>query len=119
MILVPLGRELRFQPRRSRALGAPPSTFHSTTLPPCLGSAAMRWIQEWGLTHSNLTTDPSSLTGWFWSNSAPNEWWAQAAPEAPVASRAPAAATPKDLMRITALLLRGCARRDDRMAGKR
>src|ERR1700761_3117968 len=79
MILVPGGSEFRFQPRRSRALGAPPSTFHSTILPPSLGSAAMRWIHECGFTHSNLTTVPSSLTGWFWSNSAPNEWWAKAA----------------------------------------
>ena len=74
MILVPCGRELRFQPRRSRALGAPPSTFHSTTLPPWFGSGARMWIQECGFTHSNFITVPSSLTGLVESNSAPNEW---------------------------------------------
>src|SRR5215469_17741285 len=105
MIWVPFGSELRFQPRRSRALGAPPSTFHSTVLPPWLASGAMMWIHECGFTHSNTSTVPSILTALVESNSELNEWWAEAAPAAPRASRAAPAATPRVFIPIIALLL--------------
>ena len=43
MILVPAGSEFLFQPRRSSALGAPPSTRQ--TLP----SGVLMWIHECGI----------------------------------------------------------------------
>src|SRR5215469_5931416 len=102
MMWVPFGSELRFQPRRRRALGAPPSTFHSTILFPWLGSGAMMWIHECGFTHSNTITVPSILTALVESNSELNEW---RAPAAPRASRAAPAATPRVFIPIIALLL--------------
>ncbi len=55
MISVPAGSEFRFQPRRSSALGAPPSTRQRYTRPLIVASM---WIHECGLTHSNFTTLP-------------------------------------------------------------
>src|SRR5204863_10024080 len=49
-ISVPGGSELRFQPRRMRAFGAPPSTIHSVTVPS--GFFTSMWIHECGLIHS-------------------------------------------------------------------
>src|SRR5688572_32542235 len=89
MMSVPAGSEFLFQPRRSSALGAPPSTRQRWVRP---FTWASRWIHEWGLTHSNLTTLPSSRIGLLRSNSVANEWWATAAPAAPTASTAPIAA---------------------------
>jgi len=86
MMSVPAGSEFLFQPRRSRALGAPPSTRQ------VVPSAVRRWIHECGLTHSNFTTLPSSRIGLLRSNSVANEWCATAAPAALTASTAPIAA---------------------------
>ena len=86
MMSVPAGSEFLFQPRRSRALGAPPSTRQ------VVPSDTRKWIHEWGLTHSNFTTLPSSRIGLLRSNSVANEWCATAAPAAPTASTAPIAA---------------------------
>ena len=58
---VPGGSELRFQPRRSSALGAPPSTAHSSTVPS--GFVTLMCSHECGLTQRNSLTVPSIVTG--------------------------------------------------------
>ena len=68
---VPVGSVFFVQPRRSSALGAPPSTAHSSVPPLLFGTLTIS--QECGFTHLNSLTVPSSVTGWFASNSAANE----------------------------------------------
>src|SRR5262245_51407969 len=49
-ISVPSVNEFLFQPRRSSAFGAPPSTIQRSTFP-VEGSFTSIWIHEWGLIH--------------------------------------------------------------------
>src|SRR5215468_9755487 len=71
LTLVPAGSESLFQPLRNNTDGDPPSIFHRWTEPS--GCVTSLCSQECGLTHSIITTLPSSVTGLFWSNSAENE----------------------------------------------
>src|SRR3954466_15246185 len=75
-ISVPAGSEFLFQPRRSNALGAPPSTIHFSTVPSSFFTSM--WIHECGLIHSILVTVPFNVTGFLASNSAAKEWCASA-----------------------------------------
>src|SRR5688572_25246764 len=70
-ISVPAGSESRFQPRRIKAFGAPPSTIQVVTVPSAFLTSM--WIHECGLIHSIFFTVPRSLTGFLASNSAANE----------------------------------------------
>src|SRR6267378_138298 len=88
VISMPGGSEFLFQPRRSSAFGAPPSTAQRSTFPS--GPFTSMWIQECGLLHSILTTVPFILTGLFASNSAANEWCAVTGAAAATSSAAPA-----------------------------
>src|SRR5262245_19359170 len=97
-ISVPSVSEFLFQPRRSNAFGAPPSTIQRSTFP-VAGSFTSMWIQECGLIHSIFTTVPRSLTGRFASNSAAKEWCAETW-TANTATNAAAAAMLKSFVRI-------------------
>src|SRR5262245_21198905 len=99
LILVPAGSELRFQPRRSSAFGAPPSTIHFWTSPD--GVVTSMWIHECGLIQSIFVTVPSSWTGRFASNSAANEWCPREGAAAAVSSEP--MATLKSFMRIAVI----------------
>ena len=68
---VPGGNVSRVQPRRSSALGAPPSTAHSSTVPS--GFVTLMCSHECGLTQRNSLTVPSIVTGLLASNSAAKE----------------------------------------------
>ena len=68
---VPAGSELRFQPKRISTEGDPPSIFHRSTEPS--GFFTSMCSQECGLTHSIMTTCPSSVTTLLASNSAEKE----------------------------------------------
>src|SRR5947209_9776567 len=63
-------------PARSRVLGVPPSTIHST----CANSGLVfiTCTQACGLIHTTLVTLPRSSTGDLPSNSAAKAWWATA-----------------------------------------
>src|SRR5579859_3475741 len=63
-------------PARSRVLGVPPSTIHSTWAKS--GLVFCTCTQACGLIHSTLTTLPRSSTGDLPSNSAAKAWWATA-----------------------------------------
>src|SRR5262249_17458248 len=100
LILVPAGSESRFQPRRASTLGEPPSTAQCSTVPS--GLVTSMCSQEWGLTHSILTTFPSRTTVLDPSNSAEKEWCAVNGIVA--ASNRPTLATRLSLLRIGLLL---------------
>src|SRR5262245_45135734 len=100
-----MGSEFLFQPRRSSAFGAPPSTAQVSTFPS--GPFTSMWIQECGLLHSILMTVPLIVTGLFASNSAANEWCARIGTAAATNS---AAMTENSFIR-TGSLLPGLLRR--------
>src|SRR6185503_143624 len=97
-ISVPGRSEFLFQPRRRSAFGAPPSTIHCSVFPS--GVLTSMWIQECGLIHSIFVTTPRSLTGFFASNSAANEWGAITGTAAAATANAAPATTPNSLLRI-------------------
>src|SRR5262245_46229405 len=74
LTFVPAGSESLFQPLRNNTEGEPPSIFQRSTLPS--GVVTSICSQECGFTHSIMTTLPSSVTCFFWSNSAEKEWCA-------------------------------------------
>jgi hypothetical protein len=74
LILVPVGSEFLFQPKRSKTDGDPPSIRHRSTVPSGFGTSIVN--QECGFTHSIWTTVPSSVTCLVASNSAEKEWCA-------------------------------------------
>src|SRR2546422_1914280 len=69
-ISVPGVSESFVNPRLISDPGGPPSIIQRVTLPS--GPLTSMWIQEWGLTHSILTTVPFRWTGLSASNSAEN-----------------------------------------------
>src|SRR5688572_29312637 len=66
--------ELRFQPCRISAFGAPPSTAHCCFSPVAVVTSMCS--HECGLLNCIFVTTPSSLIGRLMSNSAANEWCA-------------------------------------------
>src|SRR6188508_177353 len=71
---VPATTELRFQPLRINAFGAPPSTAHCCFSPVAVVTSMCS--HECGLLNCIFVTTPSSLIGRLMSNSAANEWCA-------------------------------------------
>src|SRR5947207_6455812 len=63
------------KPARFMALGEPSSHSHFSTVP--LAFLTSMKSQAWGFRQSSLVSVPVSVMGFFWSNSAAREWWAQ------------------------------------------
>src|SRR6185436_5516330 len=94
---VPAGTELRFQPWRISAFGAPPSTAHCCFSPVAVVTSMCS--HECGLLNSIFVTTPSSLIGRLMSNSAANEWCATTG-AATAASKPPPRTLNQPLTRI-------------------
>src|SRR6185436_6807221 len=95
--MVPAGTELRFQPCRISAFGAPPSTAHCCFSPVAVVTSMCS--HECGLLNSIFVTTPSSLIGRLMSHSAANEWCATTG-AATAASKPPPRTLNQPLTRI-------------------
>src|SRR5678816_460277 len=94
---VPGTTELRFQPLRINAFGAPPSTAHCCFSPVAVVTSMCS--HECGLLNCIFVTTPSSLIGRLMSNSAANEWCATTG-AATAASKPPPKTLNQPLTRI-------------------